>query len=155
MTKMSSLSVLRETAVTGAPGAAWPPLMCHQPCQPSAKSGSQAAVYTPPSVPVTKMSSLSVLRDTTSTAAPGAAWPPLMCHQPCQPSAKSGCQAADRTWPLTSVRKTSRWSALRVTVDTSAWPGTIGLVNALALKQMSTSPEVELLSTTMAVSYTH
>jgi hypothetical protein len=48
--------VLRDTAVTGAPGAARPPLMGHQPCQPSAKSGSQAAVWMLPLLSVTKMS---------------------------------------------------------------------------------------------------
>src|SRR5436190_1594695 len=39
----------------------------HHPCQPSANVGSQAAVYTCPSVPTTKTSSLSALRETAVT----------------------------------------------------------------------------------------
>ena len=55
-TNTSSLSVLRETAVTGAPGAARPPFSSHQPCQPSVNAGSQAAVWITPLMSVTKMS---------------------------------------------------------------------------------------------------
>src|SRR5205809_165553 len=63
-TKTSSLLVLRDTAVTGAPGAARPPFSSHQPCHQSVKPGSQAAVMMTPLTSVTKISSLSVLRET-------------------------------------------------------------------------------------------
>src|SRR3954462_4999430 len=96
---MSSLSVLRETAVTGAPGTARPPLMCHQPCQPSVKPGSQAALIVRPAVSVTKMSSLFALRETAWTGAPCGATTLPIHHQPCHPSVKLDCQAAVYTPP--------------------------------------------------------
>ena len=94
VTKTSSLSVLRETAVTGAPGAARPPFSSHQPCHQSVKSGSQAAVIITPRLSVTKMSSLSMLRETAPTAVPAGAVALPIGHQPCHQSVKSGSQAA-------------------------------------------------------------
>jgi len=70
VTKMSRWSVRRETAVTGAPGAARPSRMGHQPCQPSVWSGAQAAVCTRPSVSERNTSRRLALRDT-ATGAPG------------------------------------------------------------------------------------
>src|SRR5262245_6721796 len=68
-TKMSSLSLLRETAVTGARAGARPPLMSDHSRQPR-MSGLHAAVLMIPPASVTKMSSLSLLRETACTGAP-------------------------------------------------------------------------------------
>src|SRR5262249_50381611 len=86
-----------------------------EPCQPSVKVGSQAAVHTRLSLPMTNTSSLSLLRDTAVTGAPGAALPPLSVHQPCNQSVKAGSHAAVTIAPLTSVAKISNLSVLRDT----------------------------------------
>jgi hypothetical protein len=91
---MSSLSALRDTACTALPCGALTLPTTHQPCHPSVNAGSHAAVQMRPSVPTTNTSSLSGLRDTPVTAAPGAARPPAIGHQPCHPSVNAGCQAA-------------------------------------------------------------
>ena len=121
---MSSLSVLRETAPTAVPAGAVALPIGHQPCHPSVKSGSQAAVQMRPSFPVTKTSSLSVLRETAVTGAPGAARPPFSSHQPCHQSVKSGSQAAVIITPRLSVTKMSSLSGLRDTASTREPTGT-------------------------------
>jgi hypothetical protein len=69
-TNTSSLSVLRDTAVTGAPAAACPPLIFRQACQPSVNPGSQEPVRIEPFTSVAKISSLSVPREAACTGAP-------------------------------------------------------------------------------------
>src|SRR5215472_11041848 len=121
-TKTSRWSMLRETTVTGDPGAALPPLSSHQPCQPSVNAGSHAAVCTTPFTSVTKMSNLSELRETTCTGEPAGTWMSPMGHQPCHPSVKAGSQAAVHTRPSVPTTKTSSLSLLRETAVTWA-PG--------------------------------
>src|SRR5215218_4958983 len=114
-TNTSNLSALRETQVTGAPGAASPSRTCHHPCHQSVKPGSHAALTTLPSTSVPKMSSRSALRDTTCIGDPGGKRVSPMRPQPCQPSENPGSQAAVLTAPSRSVTETSRWSRLRDT----------------------------------------
>ena len=85
--------------------------MCH---------GAQAALYTPPSVPVTKMSSWSLLREIAVIGDPAAARPPLISRQSVHPVVCHGAHAAVIVRPCLSTAKMSSWSRLRDTAP--IWP---------------------------------